>query len=172
MKVAGCTTFHTLYSNIYIYIQVFSNIFLKNQRNTQRNASSQKKTTEIIVYFCENERKQIIPQYLHGYFMRFALYLWKFTCSATITGNIRIISWRNRPHIPATGAKTSPLPVIYPPPPGYASWLAAWRSFLIFLKNFGIIYIENKGNIKHFPDFHNNNIRFIRRKKNELFPQR
>ena len=27
--------------------------------------------------------------------------------------------------------------------------------FLIFQKIFGIIYLENKGNIKHFPDFHN-----------------
>ena len=132
----------------------------------------QGKTTEIIVYFRENKRKYITLLCSHRNFVRFTLYLRKLPCSATITGNLRVISWRNRPHIPATHAKISPFPVIYPPPPGYASRLAAWRSFLIFLKIFGIIYIENKGNIKHFPDFHNNIIRFIRRKKNELFPQR
>ena len=56
MKVVENTTFHTLYSiYIYIYIQVFSNFFLQNQQNIQRNALFQVKTTEIIVYFRENE---------------------------------------------------------------------------------------------------------------------
>ena len=62
-----------------------------------------------------NRVKQIILRHLHGYFMRFYLYLRKSPCSATITGNLRVISLRNRPRIPATDAKISPLPVIYPP---------------------------------------------------------
>ena len=162
MKVVENTTFHTLYS-IYIYIQVFSNFFLQNQRNTQRNAWFQVKTTENIVYFHENERKRIIPLCFHRNFVHFPLYLRKSPCSATITGNIRVISWRNRPRIPATDAKISPLPVIYPPPPSYALRLAVWRTFLIFLKIFGIIYIESKGKIKQILHFWIR--KFIKRRK-------
>ena len=153
------------YIYIYIYIQVFSDFFLQNRRIAQRNAPFQEKTTEIIVYFRENEQKQIISLRSRGYSMRFDLYLRKSACAATITGNLHMISWRNRPRIPATDAKISPLPAIYPRHPVMLHGLPHGGLFLIFLKNFGIIYIENKGNIKHFPDFHNNNIRFIRRKK-------
>ena len=130
---------------IYIYIQVFSNYFLQNQQNIQRNALFQVKTAEIIVYFGENEWKQIVPLCSRRNFVRFALYLRRLACAATITENLYMISWRNRPRIPATDAKISPPPEIYPPPPGYASWLAAWRSFLIFWKIFGIIIIQSKG---------------------------
>ena len=150
MKVVENTTFHTLYSiYIYIYIQVFSDFFLQNRRIAQRNAPFQEKTTEIIVYFRENEQKQIISLRSRGYSMRFDLYLRKSACAATITGNLHMISWRNRPRIPATDAKISPLPVIYPPPPGYALRLAVWRITLIFHKNFCIIFIQGKGKNKY-----------------------
>ena len=49
MKVVKNTTLHTLYS-LYIYIQAISNIFLQNQRNTQKNKLFQEKTTKNIVY--------------------------------------------------------------------------------------------------------------------------
>ena len=56
MKVVENTTFLTLYYIHNIY-QVFSNNFMQNQQNTQKNSLSQEKMTEIIVYFRENERK-------------------------------------------------------------------------------------------------------------------
>ena len=106
-----------------------------------------------IVYFCENERKQRITHRLRGYSVRFTLYLWKSLCSATITANFNMISCRNRPRANWIGGEKSPLPVIHPPPPGYALRLAVWRITLIFQKIFGIIYIESKGEIKQIPHF-------------------
>ena len=106
-----------------------------------------------IVYICENKRKQRITHRLRGYSARFALYLQKSPCSATITGKLHMISWRNRPRKTDIGVQKSPLPGIYPPPPGYALRLAVWRLTLIFQKIFGIIYIESKGEIKQIPHF-------------------
>jgi len=77
--------------------------------------------------------------------MRFNLYLQKTAYAATITGNLHMISWRNSPRKTDIGVQNSPLPVIHPPPPGYALRLAVWRITLIFHKNFCIIFIQGKG---------------------------
>ena len=154
------------YIYIYIYIQVFSNIFMQNQRNTQKNNLFQEKTTKIIVYFRWNDWKQIVLWHLCGYFVRFALYLRKSPCSATITGKLHMISWRNRPRKTDIGVQKSPLPGIYPPPPGYALRLAVWRLTLIFQKIFGIICIESKGEMKQIPNFWN--IKIIKKEKNHV----
>ena len=151
MKVVGITTFHTLYSiYIYIYIQVFSNIFVQNQRITQINKLFQAKTTQIVVYFCENEWKQNALRCSRRYFVRFALFLRKSLCTATETGNLRVISSRKCPRMKAARIKNNFCPEIYPRHPVYAIRLAVWRTFLIFYKKFVIIYIQSKGKIKHF----------------------
>ena len=153
MKVVENTTFHTLYSiYIYIYSSVFQLFHAKSAKYTNKRVIQRENGGNHCV-FRKNEQKQIISLRSHGYFMRFYLYLRKSACAATITGNLHMISWRNRPRIPATDAKISPLPVIYPPPPGYALRLAVWRTFLIFQKIFGIIYIESKGEIKQIQHF-------------------
>ena len=110
--------------------KVFTCVFLQNASNTRRISGN---SCVFMYVSCETRY--------------FRLFLQKSPCSATITGNLCVISWRNRPRIPATDAKISPLPVIYPPPHGYAARLAVWRSFLIFDKNFCIIYIQSKEKI-------------------------
>ena len=85
--------------------KVFTCVFLQNASNTRRISGN----SCVLMYVCCETRY-------------FRLFLQKSPCSATITGNLCVISRRNRPRIPATDAKTSPLPVIYPPATRLCFW--------------------------------------------------